>query len=116
MKNFPDFIKNRQNSIDPSQQNTDDAEGYYFEGKDGSQITFWECRSGRTSQRHTHNFDEYMICVSGEYTVYLNDKEIVLKPGDELLIPKGTEQWGKCKDGTRTIHAFGGKRIKETDV
>ena len=53
-----------------------------------------------------------MICVSGEYIAYLNDKEIVLNPGDELIIPKGTEQWGKCKAGTRTIHAFGGKRIK----
>jgi quercetin dioxygenase-like cupin family protein len=53
-----------------------------------------------------------MICVSGEYIAYLNDKEIVLKPGDELIIPKGTGQWGKCKAGTRTIHAFGGKRIK----
>jgi len=53
-----------------------------------------------------------MVCVSGEYTVYSDDKEIILKPGDELLIPRGTEQWGKCKAGTRTIHAFGGKRIK----
>ncbi len=40
------------------------------------------------------------------------NKEIILNPGDELHIPKGTEQWGKCKAGTRTIHAFGGKRIK----
>ncbi|WP_170233074.1 hypothetical protein [Sporomusa termitida] len=24
---------------------------------------------------------------------------------------QGTEQWGKCIAGTRTIHAFAGKRI-----
>jgi len=112
MEGFPAFMKNVKNRIDASQQNTDDIEGYYFNGKDDSQIAFWECGSERASKKHAHNFDEYMVCVSGEYTAYLNDKAITLKPGDELFIPKGTEQWGKCKAGTRTIHAFGGKRIK----
>ena len=55
---------------------------------------------------------EYVFCVNGQYTAFLNDKEFVLNPGDELFIPKGTEQWGKCIAGTRTIHAFGGKRIQ----
>jgi quercetin dioxygenase-like cupin family protein len=54
-----------------------------------------------------------MVLVSGEYIVYLNNKKVVLFPGDELYIPKGTEQWGECKAGTRSIHAFGGKRIKQ---
>jgi hypothetical protein len=27
------------------------------------------------------------------------------------FVPKGTEQEGHCIEGTRTIHAFGGKRI-----
>ncbi len=112
MEHFPGFMKNVKNKIDASQQNTNDIEGYYYEGKDDSQIAFWECYSDRISKKHSHDFDEYMICVSGEYTAYLNDKEIILLPGNELFIPKGTEQWGKCKAGTRTIHAFGGKRIK----
>ena len=54
MKHFPDFMKNIKNQVDPSQQNTDDIEGYYFEGKDDSQIAFWECRSDRISKKHTH--------------------------------------------------------------
>lgn len=111
MEHFPEFMKNAKNRIDASRQNTADIEGYYFEGKDGSQMAFWECSSDRISKKHTHGFDEYMVCVSGECTVYLNGKETILKPGDELLIPEGTEQWGKFKAGTRTIHAFGGKRI-----
>jgi quercetin dioxygenase-like cupin family protein len=112
MKTFPDFIKSSQNKVDASQQNTDDIEGYYFQGADDTQIAFWECHADRISKKHAHPFDEYMVCVSGEYTAYLDEQEIVLKPGDELYIPKGTEQWGKCIAGTRTIHAFGGKRIK----
>ena len=112
MEHFPEFMKNIKNMVNPSQQNTADIEEYFYEGKDDSQMAFWECCSDRISKKHTHDFDEYMICVSGEYTVYLDDKKIILKPGDELLIPRGTEQWGKCKAGTRTIHALGGKRIK----
>ena len=100
MKTFPAFIKNFKNKIDVSQQNTDDIEGYYFQGADDSQIAFWECHADRISKTHTHPFDEYMVCISGEYTAYLNGEQIVLKPGDELYIPKGTEQWGKCKAGT----------------
>lgn len=51
--------------------------------------------------------------IPGEYTACLNEKEIILKPGDELYIPKGTEPWGKYVAGTRTIHAFGGNRTKK---
>jgi quercetin dioxygenase-like cupin family protein len=113
MKIFPDFMKNPVNKVNVSQQNTADIEGYYFQGADETQIAFWECHADRISKKHTHPFDEYMVCVSGEFTAYLNEKEIILKPGDELYIPKGTEQWGKCVAGTRTIHAFGGRRIKK---
>jgi quercetin dioxygenase-like cupin family protein len=113
MEHFPEFMKNGLNRIAAGQQNTADIEGYYFEGRDGSQMAFWECRADRVSKKHAHDFDEYVICVSGEYVAYLDNKEIVLKPGDELFIPGGTEQWGKCKAGTRSIHAFGGKRIAD---
>ena len=112
MKHFPEFMKNPKNKINPSQQNTADIEGYFYNGADDSQIAFWECFSDQISKKHKHDFDEYMVCLSGEYTAYLDNREIILKPGDELFIPKGTEQWGKCVAGTRTIHAFGGKRIK----
>lgn len=113
MKHFPGFMKNEVNKVEASQQNTSDIEGYYFEGRDNSQIVLWECHADRTSKIHKHGFDEYILCVSGEYTAYLNGKEIVLKPGNELVIPSGTEQWGKCTAGTRTIHAFGGVRIHQ---
>ena len=111
MNHFPEFMKNPLNRIDPSQQNTKDIEGYVFQGRDDSQMAFWECHSDQTSGKHTHDFDEYILCVSGRYIACLNDTEIILEHGDELVIPKGTEQWGKCVAGTRTIHAFGGKRI-----
>ncbi len=112
MNHFPDFMKNIKNKVDSSQQHTRDIEAYYFEGKDDSQVAFWECHKDRISEKHSHDFDEYLVCVSGEYTAYVNDEKHTLQPGDELVIPRGTEHWGVCKAGTRTIYAFGGKRIK----
>jgi quercetin dioxygenase-like cupin family protein len=111
VKDFPEFMKNSKNQISKKEQNTADIDGYFYEGADGSQMAFWTCYSDRTSKKHTHEFDEYLVCVWGQYTVIMNEQEFVLNPGDELFIPKGTAQWGKCIAGTRTIHAFGGKRI-----
>lgn len=115
MNDFPEFMKSKKNLISRKEQNTEDIDGYYYEGTDGSQMAFWTCNSDRVSKKHTHEFDEYIVCISGQYTVIMNDKEIVLNPGDELFIPKGTEQEGECIAGTRTIHAFGGKRIHKID-
>lgn len=112
MKDFPDFMKVEANHINASQQNTADIDGYYYTANDGSQMAFWTCYADRVSAAHCHDFDEYMVCISGQYTVIMNGKETILNPGDELLIPKGTVQGGHCIAGTRTIHAFGGKRIK----
>lgn len=112
MKDFPEFMKNIINKVPSEQQNTPDIEGYYYTATDGSQMAFWTCLADRTSKEHIHDYDEYMVCLSGEYVVTINGKEFVLHSGDEIFIPKGTLQGGRCKAGTRTIHAFGGKRIK----
>ena len=116
MNDFPAFMKREMNHIDSRQQNTPDIDGYYYEGADGSQICFWTYYSDRESKEAVHEFDEYVLCVSGEYIEIFHDEEHVLHPGDELLIPKGTPHHGRVQKGTRTIHAFGGKRIvKQVD-
>ncbi|OPJ62869.1 cupin [Clostridium oryzae] len=78
MKDFPEFMKSEKNHISNNQQNTKDIDGYFFEGEDGSQMAFWTCYSDRTSKEHEHEFDEYMVCVCGQYTVTMNDQEFVL--------------------------------------
>jgi len=111
MKSFPAFMKRESNRVPALSQHTEEIEGYYYEAADGSQMAFWEAHSDRVSKKHVHDFDEYVVCVSGQYTACFADREIILNPGDELVIPQGTEQWGRSRAGTRTIHAFGGKRI-----
>jgi len=111
MSDFPNFMKRSINHINSNQQNTKDIDGYYFEGNDGSQMAFWTCYSDRESKEQTHEFDEYTVCVSGEYVEIFDGVEHILKPGDEVFVPKGMPHYGRVKAGTRTIHCFGGKRI-----
>jgi len=64
-------------------------------------------------KKHCHPFDEYTIVIAGQYTVCLEDgQEIVLNPGEEYFTPANTIKWGRCIANTRTIHAFGGKRVQ----
>jgi len=112
MKDFPEFMKNPKNRIKKSSQYTKDIEGFAFNGKDGSQIVFWTCNENRKSNEHVHEYDEYLACVASKYNVIVNGKIETLKPGDELFIPAGVLNSGECTAGTRTIHAFGGKRAE----
>ena len=109
---FPEFMFREENKIPAAQQNTPDIEGYYYTANDGSQMAFWIYKADRVSKEHTHDYDEYMLVVEGEYTVTINGTAHVLHAGDELFIPKGSLQGGSVKAGTRSIHAFGGQRVK----
>lgn len=111
MEDFPAFMKRPVNRVPARQQNTPGVEGFYYTAADGSQMAFWTCTQDAVSQEHIHDYDEYMVCLSGEYTLLIDGEEVILHAGDEIAIPKGTRQGGRCKAGTRTIHAFGGARI-----
>ncbi len=98
MKHFPEFMKSHKNKNNQAQQNADDLEGYLFEGADGLQIAFGECHSNQKSQKHIHDIDEYMICVSGEYTAYFNGKEIILSNG--AIVNLGLKQYMRVAEST----------------
>jgi mannose-6-phosphate isomerase-like protein (cupin superfamily) len=116
MKDFPQFMKQPANRIASSSQATPGVEGYVFDGADGSQMAFWTCRETAASAPHLHEFDEYMVVVQGCYTLIINNEKIPIKAGEEYFIPRGVVHGGEVVAGTRTIHAFGGRRadrIKE---
>jgi quercetin dioxygenase-like cupin family protein len=110
MDDFPQFMKNPANRIATGQQATPGVEGYVFDGADGSQMAFWNCRQTAASVEHVHAFDEYMLVVEGCYTLIVHGERIPLHAGQEYVIPRGTPHSGEVLAGTRTIHAFGGHR------
>lgn len=110
MDNFPEFMKNPANRIATGNQSTPGVEGYVFDGADGSQMAFWTCRETASSTAHAHDFDEYFTVVQGCYTLIIDGKRIPVKAGEEYFIPPGVLHGGEVVAGTRTIHAFGGRR------
>jgi mannose-6-phosphate isomerase-like protein (cupin superfamily) len=56
--------------------------------------------------KHLHNnANEIQYVLEGTGTFWLGDKEVKLKPGDLVIIPKGTPHGGTKPDG-RTIKAI----------
>lgn len=111
MNDFPGFMKNPANKID-SQSQSRGIEGYVYDGMDGGQMAFWTCHEGGESAEHVHSYDEYMLVVKGRYTLIIGGRSIPITTGQEYFIPKGLPHAGVFTSGTRTIHAFGGKRAK----
>jgi hypothetical protein len=74
MDDFPEFMKHAVNRIAKSNQATPGVEGYVFDGADGSQMAFWTCRETALSAAHSHDYDEYMIVVQGQYTLIINGR------------------------------------------
>ena len=112
MNEFPDFMKNPVNMVDPSSQYTPGIEGYVFDGVDGSQMAFWTYKENSISREHDHPFEEYIIVVQGQYNLFIGEEVISLLAGDEYVIPPKIVHSGEVFAGTRAIYAFGGKRAK----
>jgi mannose-6-phosphate isomerase-like protein (cupin superfamily) len=112
MNDFPQFMKQPANRIRTSSQSTPGVEGYVFDGADQSQMAFWTCREAAVSTPHVHDFDEYFVVVEGCYTLIIEGERIPVRAGEEYFIPKGTWHGGEPSAGTRTIHAFGGRRAQ----
>ncbi len=110
MDDFPEFMKRSANRIAAAAQATPGVEGYVFDGADGSQMAFWTCRQTAASAAHIHDYDEYMLVVQGCYTLIIDGARIPVRAGEEYLIPRGVPHAGEVQAGTRTIHAFGGRR------
>jgi len=112
MDGFPSFMKSRANRIAAASQFTEAIDGYVFDGIEGSQMAFWTCAAARETKEHVHPFDEYAVVVAGRYRLVVGGDVHDLGPGDEIHIPAGTPVSGWCEAGTRTIHAFGGRRAE----
>ncbi|MBN2378978.1 cupin domain-containing protein [candidate division WOR-3 bacterium] len=113
MKEFPEFMRNPKNAIDPQFQ-SEGVEGYVYDGVDGSQMAFWTTSKSGSSSEHTHEFDEYFVILEGECILFIDEERIVLRRGDEYHIRKGVPHSTEFVRGTRSIHAFGGKRAKRS--
>jgi quercetin dioxygenase-like cupin family protein len=114
MAEFPEFMRNPQNAIDPAMQ-SEGVEGYVYDGAGGSQMAFWTTSKSGKSSEHVHDFDEYLVIIQGECTLIIDEERITLRPGEEYHIRAGLPHATEFAAGTRSIHAFGGQRAKRKE-
>ena len=112
MNEFPKFMKSPLNKVSSKSQYTPGIEGYVFDGADGSQMAFWTYKQDALSEKHLHEYDEYIAVVQGQYKITIEGQIIYLNPGDEYVIAKGVLHGGEAAAGTRAIYAFGGRRAR----
>jgi quercetin dioxygenase-like cupin family protein len=112
MDNFPEFMRHPSNRVVTASQHTTGIEGYVYDGADGGQIAIWICHEDAASAAHTHDFDEYIVVIQGEYSVLLDEESIRLSTGDEVTVPKGVRHGGLVSAGKRIVNAFGGHRAE----
>ena len=58
-------------------------------------MAFWTYTADRISKEHIHDYDEYMVCLDGEYIVTINGKEIILHA--EPFMPLVVKEFYKYK-------------------
>jgi mannose-6-phosphate isomerase-like protein (cupin superfamily) len=81
-----------------------------FVSADGATISIQDGNVGK----HMHpNANEIQYILDGSGTIWLGDKEVRVKPGDLVVIPKGTAHGGTKPDG-RTIKAIAIKTPPQT--
>src|SRR5690349_18246147 len=73
-----------------------------FVGLDGITISI---QDGNTPKHLHQNANEMQYILEGTGTIWLGDKEVPVKPGDLVIIPKGTPHGGTKSEG-RTIKAI----------
>jgi len=85
----PKFMKSAANRIATSSQSTPGAEGYVYDGADGTQMAFWTCHETAISAPHVHDFDEYMVVVQGCYTLLFGETVLPSEPVKNISSPEG---------------------------
>lgn len=57
---------------------------------EGFSVWQWTDAAGSTYTPHHHDHDESIVCVAGEITFGAEGRQLTLRPGDRLMLPRGT--------------------------
>lgn len=57
---------------------------------EGFSVWQWTDAAGATYAPHSHDHDESIVCVRGEITFGAEGRRLTLRPGDRLMLPRGT--------------------------
>lgn len=85
--------------------------GIILKAQMGAKSAFGHTILTEILERMSMNLMNMYFVYPGSILRYFMKKNMYYIPGMNFSYPKGVPHHGKVKKGTRTIHAFGGKRI-----
>jgi quercetin dioxygenase-like cupin family protein len=62
---------------------------------EGLECGLFTDKPGTKFGRHKHDFDDFIVIVSGKMKLGIDGHEWVLKPGDRLDLPANTPHWAE---------------------
>lgn len=65
-----------------------------FSGE-GATLAWSTLEPGHTPRPHSHVFEQIVYLVSGRARFVVGDEEVVLEPGDMLVVPPNVEHWAQ---------------------
>lgn len=65
-----------------------------FSGE-GATLAWTTLEPGHTPRPHSHVFEQIVYLVSGRARFVVGDEEVVLEPGDMLVVPPNVEHWAQ---------------------
>jgi quercetin dioxygenase-like cupin family protein len=75
--------------------------------REGFRCEIYTDAPGTKYGRHKHDFDDFVVIVSGQMAIATDKHEWLLKPGDRLDIPTNTVHWAEMvgKEEVRYLSA-----------
>ena len=64
---------------------------------------------GEHYSNHSHEHDEIRIVITGKMKFGVDGKEVVLGPGDRLIVSKGTVHWAEVIGNKKAVMLSGSK-------
>jgi quercetin dioxygenase-like cupin family protein len=74
---------------------------------EGLECALYTDAPGTKYGRHKHDFDDFIVIVSGQMKISVDTHEWVMKPGDRLDLPANTIHWAEMvgKEEVRYLSA-----------
>ena len=70
--------------------------------REGFSVWQWTDAAGATYAPHHHDHDESIVCIEGEITFGAEGRQLTLRPGDRLMLPKGTSHTAEAGNSGAT--------------
>jgi quercetin dioxygenase-like cupin family protein len=76
-------------------------------GNEGLECELYSDRPGTKYGRHKHDFDDFIVIVSGKFRISVEGNTWIMKPGDRLDLPASTVHWAEVvgKEEVRYLSA-----------